>query len=249
VKLSAACAALLVFAAWPLHAAGDWIEQGDLLDKQFKSAEALAAYERAAAVDPNDAELQRKIAKQYVELVLDASSRKEQLRLAQLGYDRALKAKTLDPSDAETRLTVAVAAGRLAYYSSDPRVKMELSRVVKNESDEALRLRPRYALAWHFIGRWHYEMATLNPLLRRVAEAIYGKLPPASQDEAIRNLARAVELEPDNALFHAELGRAYLAAGRKAEARRELEKSLSLPNRNRDDAGARQRAKQALSEL
>lgn len=219
------------------------------MDSQFKSAEALAAYEKAAAARPDDAVLQRKIAKQYVELVIDAPSRKEKLRLARLGYDRANEAKRLDPSDPEVRLTVAVAAARLAHYTTDPRRKIELSRVVLDETNEALRLRPRYALGWHFLGRWHYEMAQLNPFLRMLAEAIYGKLPPASQDEAIRHLQRAVQLEPGNALFHAELGRAYLAAGRKTDAKRELEKSLSLPRRNRDDAGAQQRAKQALEQL
>ena len=230
-------------------AAGDWIEQGDAFDRQFKSADALSAYEKAAAERPDDAVLQRKIAKQYVEMVIDAPSRKEKIRLAQLGYDHALDAERLDPRDAEIRLTVAVAAGRLAHYSNDPHRKVELSRKVRDESAEALRLRPGYALAWHLLGRWHYEMAQLNPLLRVLAEAVYGKLPPASQDEAIRHLQKAVELEPGNALFHAELGRAYLAAGRKTEARRELEKSLSLPRRNRDDAGAQDRAREALAEL
>ncbi len=230
-------------------AAGDWIEQGDSLDRQFKSSEALAAYEKAAAVRPDDAVLQRKIAKQYVEMVIDAPSRKEKIRLAQLGYGRALDAKRLDPKDAEIRLTVAIAAGRLANYSNDPRRKIELSRVVRDETSEALRLNPRYALAWHILGRWHYEMTQLNAFLRMLAEAVYGKLPPASQDEAIRHLQRAVDLEPGNALFHAELGRAYLAAGRKTEARRELEKSLSLPRRNRDDADAQGRAREALTQL
>ncbi|MFM7413595.1 MAG: tetratricopeptide repeat protein, partial [Planctomycetota bacterium] len=70
-----------------------------------------------------------------------------------------------------------------------------------------------------------------------------------SSESAIDNLRRAVELEPNNALFHAELGRAYLAAGRKDDARRELQKSLSLPRRSRDDAGAQSRAKQALRDM
>jgi tetratricopeptide (TPR) repeat protein len=237
---------LMVF---PVRAAGEWIEQGDNLDRQFKSAEALAAYKKAAEQQPNDADVQRKIAKQYVELVLDAPSRKEKVRLAQLGYDHALKAKELEPGNAEVRLTVGIAAGRLAFYTSDPRRKMELSQVTRNEALEAVKLRPRYALAWHVLGRWHYELANLNGWLRMLAETIYGRLPPASNEEAVRHLQKAVELEPNNAIFHAELGRAYLAVGRKDEAKRELLKSLTLPQRNRDDAEAQSRAKQALRGL
>ena len=229
-------------------AAGDWIEQGDSFDRQFKSAQALAAYEKALAANPNDADLLRKISKQYVEMVLDAPSKKEKLRLAQLGYDTALQAKKLSPNDPEVRVTVAIAAGRLAFYS-EPRRRLELSGVVKSESAKSVQLDPGFALGWHVLGRWNYEIANLNAVLRVVAEAVYGKMPPASNEEAIRAMSKAVELEPGNALFHAELGRAYLAAGRKDEAKRELQKSLTLPRRSRDDAGAQDRAKQALRGL
>ena len=241
-----ALAACVVVAS--VHAAGDWIEQGDSFDRQFKSAEALAAYQNALAANPDDPDLLRKISKQYVEMVLDAPSKKEKLRLAQLGYDTALRAKKLAPNDPEVRVTVAIAAGRLAFYS-DPRRRLELSSVVQSESAASIRLDPRFALGWHVLGRWNYEIANLNPVLRVVAEVVYGKMPPASNEEAIRHLSRAVELQPGNSLFHAELGRAYLAAGRKDEAKRELQKSLTLPRRNRDDAGAQDRAKQALRGL
>lgn len=239
---------LVCLAAASVHAAGDWIEQGDSFDRQFKSAEALAAYQNALAANPDDPDVLRKISKQYVEMVLDAPSKKEKLRLAQLGYDTALRAKKLAPKDPEVRVTVAIAAGRLAFYS-DPRQRLELSSVVQSESAASIRLDPRFALGWHVLGRWNYEIANLNPVLRVVAEVVYGKMPPASNEEAIRHLSRAVELEPGNSLFHAELGRAYLAAGRKDEAKRELQKSLTLPRRNRDDAGAQDRAKQALRGL
>ena len=231
-----------------LHGAAEWIEQGDSLDRQFKSAEALAAYQQAAVQRPNDAELQRKIAKQYVEMVLDTPNKREQLRLSQLAYEAALQGKKLAPRDAQVRATVAVTAGRLAFYS-DSRQRLELSRVVQTEANEAVKLDPRLAIGWHVLGRWNYEIAGLNPVLRLLAEAIYGKMPAGTNEAAIDNLRRAVELDPGNALFRAELGRAYLAAGRKDEARRELEKSLSLPQRSRDDAGAQSRAKQALREI
>jgi len=241
-------AVILALSASQALAAGDWIQQGDALDAKFKSSEALAAYQKALTEKPGDPVLLRKIAKQYVEMVLDAPSKQEKLRLAQLGYDTAMKAKTLDPSDPEVRLTVAVAASRLAFYSG-ARTKLELSKVVKEEAGEAIRLRPGYALGWHMLGRWNYEIADLNALLRITAEAIYGKMPAASYEEAVRCLDKAAQLEQDNALFQAELGRALLAAGRTADAKRALQKSLALPRRTRDDGEAQERARQALGKL
>jgi len=229
-------------------ASGDWIQQGDALDAKFKSSEALAAYQKALLQKPQDPVLLRKIAKQYVEMVLDAPSKQEKLRLAQLGYDTALQAKKIEPNDPEVRLTMAVAASRLAFYSGAG-TKLELSKVVKQEATEAIRIRPGYALGWHMLGRWNYEIAGLNPLLKLTAEAIYGKMPEASYEEAARCLEKAAQLEQDNALFQAELGRALLAAGRTADARRALQKSLTMPRRTRDDGEAQERARQALGEL
>ena len=237
-----------VFLAAPCFAAGDWIEQGDAYDRQFKSAQALAAYQKALAENPKDAEILRKVAKQYVELALDAPGKAEKLRLARLGYDTALEAKGLDPNNPEGRATVAIAAARLGFYS-DAKTKLELSKVVKQEASEAVRLKPGYALGWHMLGRWHYEISSLNPLLKTVAEAIYGKMPSASYEEAVRCLAKAAQIDPNNALFQAELGRGYLALGKKEEARPALEKSLPLPRRTKDDGQAQQRAKAALREL
>jgi tetratricopeptide (TPR) repeat protein len=223
--------------------------QGDALDRQFQSAQALSVYQQALVMRPDSAELHRKIAKQYVEMVLDEPSRSTQVKLAQAGYDSALKAKALAPRDAEVRLTVGVAAARLAFHTNNPRRKMELSRVARDEAEMAIKLQPNYALAWHMSGRWHYEMSGLNPLLRMVAEAIYGKLPEASYEQAVVRLNKAVALEPGRPLFHAELGRAYLALGQTAEAQRELQKSLSLPRQTRDDAAAQDRARLALRSL
>lgn len=239
---------LLMVSVCPAFAAGDWIEQGDNFERQFKSSEALAAYQKALAESPDDPAILRKIAKQYVELALDAPGKSEKLRLARLGYETALKAKKLDPNDPESRLTVAVAAARLGFYS-DAKTKLELSKVVKQEASEAVRLKPNYALGWHMLGRWNYEIAALNPLLKTLAEAIYGRMPAASYEEAVRCLAKAAQIEPNNALFQAELGRGYLALDKKDEARRALEKSLTLPRRTKDDGEAQQRAKAALREL
>lgn len=229
----------------PTLTAGGLIQQGDDYDRQFRSAEALEVYLRAEQAKPPDSMLLRRISKQYVEMVIDAPTKAEKTRLAQRGYDYALRTKALAPGDAEARMTVAVAAGRLAFFKG-PRERVELSRVIREESAAAMRINPRYAMAWHVMGRWHYEIANLNPLLKVIAEAVYGKMPAATNAEAVKHLQQAARLDPGSVLFRAELGRALLAAGRCDDARRELEKSLTLPRRIRDDAAAQERAKQAL---
>jgi hypothetical protein len=45
------------------------------------------------------------------------------------------------------------------------------------------------------------------------------------------------------------LGRAYLALGLKEQARTELERGLSLPDREKDDPESKRRAREALAEI
>jgi tetratricopeptide (TPR) repeat protein len=70
-------------------------------------------------------------------------------------------------------------------------------------------------------------LTTANPNNVRLAQVRYelGKalLQQANVAGAISNLEIAVKLEPENALFHYELGRAYTAAGRREEGKRENE--------------------------
>jgi tetratricopeptide (TPR) repeat protein len=70
-------------------------------------------------------------------------------------------------------------------------------------------------------------LTAANPNNVRLAQARYelGKalLEQANVAGAVSNLEIAVKLEPENALFHYELGRAYTAAGRRDEGKRENE--------------------------
>ena len=71
------------------------------------------------------------------------------------------------------------------------------------------------------------QMAVLTGTTPRLSQVRYelGKalLQQADFAGAVSNLEIAVKLEPENALFHYELGRAYIAAGRREDGKRENE--------------------------
>jgi Tfp pilus assembly protein PilF len=145
-------------------------------------------------------------------------------------------------------LSLAVSHGKLAVYS-DTKMKLQYSRMVKEEAERALVLDPNYAWAHHVLGRWHYEVASLGVASRWVVRLLYGGLPGASQKEAVAQLQRAVTLEPDELTHHLELGFALAAAGEKALAREAWARGLALPDRGKHDAAAKLRAREALAEL
>ena len=78
---------------------------------------------------------------------------------------------------------------------------------------------------------------------------IYGQMPAASNEEAVKFYKKAIELNPQRAASHVDLGRTYAAMGKNDLAKEELNKGLAQPNREKDDPEVKQRAKDALKKL
>lgn len=221
------------------------LEQARAAEARLDTGRALELYLEADRLCPNEARILQKIAEQVSDLSLqmgDDAQIREQARKA-LGY--AIRAVELEPDNAVNVLSLAVCHGKMAVYS-DTRMKIRYSRLVKQEAERAVALDPNYDWAHHVLGRWHREVAELGPATRFFVRLIYGGLPGASREEAIRQLEKAVELAPARVPHHVELGFAYLAVGRKAEARRCFERGLALPSTERYDEPAKDRAREIL---
>ncbi|HEX2100042.1 MAG TPA: hypothetical protein VHF69_05240 [Candidatus Synoicihabitans sp.] len=217
-------------------------------EARHETQQALELFLAAAEAEADSAFLLQKIARQYSDSVSDTPDRDEQRRRAQQSLAYARRAVALAPDDPVNVLSVAIAYGKAALVS-DTRTKIGYSRLVKEGAERALVLRPDYALAHHVLGRWHRELVGIGAPTRFFARLIYDGLPPASAEQAIEHLQRATELEPDDLLHVIELGFAYAAAGRAAEAETAWHRGLAMPNRNKDDPEAKHRARAALAEL
>ncbi|MDD5199720.1 MAG: hypothetical protein PHC88_07940 [Terrimicrobiaceae bacterium] len=243
---------LLMLLAIPLCAHGqsiaDFIKQGDALDARNQNAAALEILLKADAIKPNDAEILRRIAKQYSQQMEAESTSPANKALGRQALDYAKRAKAADPQNANARVALAICYGKVAFLEP-ARTKIEYSRLIKDEADAAIRLDASNDYAWHVLGRWNYELANFNPALRFLAQVIYGKFPDASNARAAECFEKAIALQPGRVIHHVELGRACAALGRKDEARAELKKGLDLPSREKDDDESKDRARQTLKAL
>jgi tetratricopeptide (TPR) repeat protein len=241
-------AALGITLSVQAQSAGDLVRAGDALDVRFRNREAIEIYLKADALQPNDAEILRRIAKQYSQLMVSESRSPENKDLARKALDYAQRAVQSDPANANARLSLAICYGKAAFLEGARR-RIEMSRLIREEAEAAIRIDPRLDYAWHVLGRWNYELANFNAALRFLAEAIYGKFPDASNERAAECFEKAVAFEPDRVIHHVELGRTYAALGRKPEALAELKKGLSLPSREKDDNESKDRARKAIAAL
>ena len=224
------------------------IKRGDVLDRQLKTSEALAQFVAADQLQPNDAEILYRIAKQYGLSMTDYSGKEEKLVAGRKALEFSKRAVAADPKNSKAHISLAISYGRIAPFL-DNKTKIAYSKLVKEEADKALALDPTDDLSYHVAGVWHYELANLNGLLKAVAQVVYGKLPAASNEEAVKNLKKACELAPGKVAHQVELGRAYAALGKVDLARAALNKGLSLASREKDDEETKLRGREALKRL
>jgi len=244
-----AVAVALLLAYSVAHAdVAELLKQGDAFDAKLDNAHALESYLQAEKLGATDPDTLTHIARQYALLMNDTESDEEQKRLGERALDYSQRAVAKNPEHAKSVLSVAICYGRLIRFQ-DTRTKVEYSRFVKEYAERALKLDPSDSYAWHVLGAWNYELAQMGPFSRAFVKIVYGGMPPASNEEAERLFRKAVALAPDRVSHHAELGRTLAALGRASDARLELNKALSLPNREKDDPESKKRATATLKHL
>lgn len=233
-----------------LQAAGvpELIRRGDALDEKHKNSEALAIFLKADKLKPDDAEILHRIAKQYAQLMTETSSSARKKELGAKALDAAERSVRAGPENAQAHLALAIVYGRIAFLQPARR-KIELSKRIREEAEIAVKLDPQEDDAWHVLARWNYEMANFNSFLKALAQAIYGKLPDASNERAAECFQKAIVIDPQKVIHHVEYGRTLLVLGKKDEARKELEKGLALPSVAKEDEETKQLAREALKGL
>ncbi|MEO6846101.1 MAG: hypothetical protein ABI443_02100 [Chthoniobacterales bacterium] len=224
------------------------IEKGDQMDKALKNADALQDYLEADKLHPNDSHTLNLISREYALLMADAVTHPQKADFAKKALDYAERAKAANPNNAKARLGLAICYGRVAYLEP-PKKRIEFAKKIQEEAEASLKLDPTDDYAWHVLGRWNYEIANLNPVMAFIVAKLYGKFPDASNAKAIEYFQKAIAINPNRLIHHAELGRAYAAAGNKIEARKELELALHMPSKEKDDEETKERTRGALKQL
>jgi tetratricopeptide (TPR) repeat protein len=243
-------AASLMLAGSPAHAqsSGELIANGDLMDARFKAAEALLYYLPAEKLEPKNAPLLVRIARQYRHLMSDATTKEEKLRLGGIALDYGRRAALHGPHDSDAQVSCAITYGRLLPLQGS-KDQVAAIPLIKAGADKAIALNPRNELAWHVLGRWHQVLADMGMVKHALSRLIYGKLPTTTNEAAVKCFEQAIAINPLRPRHHIELGRTYVQMGRHADAKKSLQKGLGLPNLDKDDAELKEKGREALAKL
>ena len=224
------------------------LAKGDVADANFRPTEALKSYLPAEKLEPNNVQIQLRIARQYRHLMSDAKTVPEKLRLGGMAMNYGKKAATLAPNDSEAQLSLAITYGKMLPYQGK-KEQVEATPRIKAAADRALKLDPRNDSAWHVLGRWHQGLANVSGLKRTFGEMVYGKLPAGTNAQSIACFEKAIAINPNRLRHYIEQGRTWAQMGDNGKARRFIEKGMAMPNTEKDDPEVKARGREALAKL
>ena len=228
--------------------ADNLVKQGDVQDLKLNPSEALKFYLPAEKLDPKNAGILLRIARQYRHQMADTSNVNEKIRFSGLALNYAERAVTLAPKDSEAQLSIAICNAKSIELQGN-REKINALRQVKTCADRAIILDSDNDLAWYILGRWHQRVADMGGLKRKLAEMAYGDLPKATNDDAVKCFRKAISLKSNRSVYYVDLGITYAAMGNKEVARKFIEKGLALPSTGKDDPETKRRGQETMKVL
>lgn len=140
----------------------------------------------------------------------------------------------INPNNSEANCVMAIALGRTSMDKSG-KEKISTAKEIKKHVDAAIKNDPMNFKAWHVLGRWNYELSTLNMLERGAVKILFGGLPKASLTESIMAFEKSKSLAAGFILNYFEMARAYKKNDQRDKAIGTLTAMLLLPNQTEDD--------------
>lgn len=133
----------------------------------------------------------------------------------------------LYPDSAMAHFYLGVALGRIALNVGN-KEKLKLALIIKQEFIKTTELDPEFSYAWHALGRWYREIATLSWIERKFANMLFGKVPEASLEEAEMAFNKAIKLDPNGLANYTHLGITYEKKGNHKLAIKNYKKAISI---------------------
>ncbi len=208
------------------------IAAGDSARCQRNSDSALAAFQRALALDSLNYEANWKAARELTDIgkLMPDDQKKARDSVYAEALALAHRAVQLDSNGADGHYMVAVAAGRVALTKS-ARERVKSARVVRDEALRAIALDSVHDGALHVMGRWNAEIMRLPGITKFFARTFLGAsiFKEATWANADRYFREAIRLNPQNIYHHLDLAEALVDQDSTASARPELEQVGELP--------------------
>jgi tetratricopeptide (TPR) repeat protein len=223
------------------------LKEADRLEAAPDEKAALAKYKEVLKINPaqvhalsKSSELCSRIGQRQT----NASIRDDYYTAARIYAQTALR---IDSASSEANTSMAIMLGRSTLTKSG-KEKVLSAKDLKKYVEMAIKSNPYNFLAWHVLGRWHYEISNLNMIERAAVKVFYGGFPPSSLKESIVAFEKSKALTSGFILNYLELAKAYHRDNQDDKAIATLNEMMRIPNRTEDDPAIKETGKKLLNE-
>ena len=224
------------------------IDEAKLLERQFKTMEAIRKYESFMVRDPKNIPVLVRLAELYCMEGTSIAKEEESKSMYALAGKHVEKATSIDSNRADVLYANAMVIGKMIEYASI-RDKTRLTMQLKEMTDKALARDPNYTKAIYTLAKWNDEVSSLNPAARTALKIMNKGFPAASAEEAIALYEKARKLDPGFIVNNHDLALAYKKMGKPLQAIELLNYQLKLPAKTKEDQEIKLKSKQLLESL
>ncbi len=210
------------------------MQEGLKMEQASNEKAALIKFREAQKLKPTDLTVLCKCS----DLSGSIGNKEKSLKLRNKYFETSLSfakiACNTYPKSDEANVSMSIALGRIAL-TKNGKDKIELVKDIKSYADNAIKLNPNNAIAWHVLGKWYYEISNLNFIEKNAVNLFFGKLPEASFQKSINAFEKAKILSKDFMQNYLELARAYKKTGQNRLALSNLNDLIKLPAKTQND--------------
>ncbi|XP_049446648.1 regulator of microtubule dynamics protein 3 [Epinephelus fuscoguttatus] len=176
-----------------------------------------------------------RLARAYSDVYESTEDKQEKKTYAQQGREEAELALKKNGLNAECHKWFAVLTGLTSKHES-MHSKLKSSHILKEHLDRAIALRDDDPMCFYLLGRWCYEVATLDWLEKKAAAALYQSPPTSTLHDALENFLKAEELSPGfSKTVRLYIAQCHKELGNISEATNWTELALKMPTNSNDD--------------
>ncbi|MFC1527718.1 tetratricopeptide repeat protein [Candidatus Neomarinimicrobiota bacterium] len=227
---------------------GDLINQSDAKHDADDFSATFELLKQAEQLEANNFEVIWRLARAHFDF---SDNSEDEIVISDnfyMGLDYAKKALELDDGRAEGHKWYGILIGKVGELEGTKQ-KILNSYEVKDHTLKAIELDPEDDGNYHVMGRWHYTLADLSWVERKIAGLIYAKPPKASFEEAAEYFKKAISLEPTDVRNHLWLGNTYVELDNIEGAKNEYNAALAITAENDSDRKLQKEAQKLLSDL
>ncbi len=223
-------------------------EEGLRLERLPDEKKALVMFVEAQKINPKNLPALYKCSEMYSRIGARESNHKIRDQYFQSALAYAKMAYKFFPEKDDACVSMSIALGRIALIKTG-KEKVSMVKEIKTYADHALIINPKNFKAWHIIGKWNYEVSSLNFFERSAIKLFYGGLPESSYAAAINAYEKAKSINPYFCLNYLELAKAYYKNDNEPMAKSTLKYLLTVSNYTEDDAIVKKQAEAMLKTL